>query len=363
MLRSTKQTDKAKALQFALDCQRAERLAGQDNLSEQQAREIISDMMKRVGSEETIRCKSVAEWFNEWLESKEDKKSESTGVRYRKVVEGFLDYIGPAGKKPLTSLTTARISGFLAKRTKEGLSPTTVNLDGKILRTALNRARRLGLVTVNVAEAVELPEMNSVERGTFSPAEVGLLIGAAEGEWKTLILLAYYTGARLGDCVRMVWTGDRFKDKLREGVDLSGGSITYHAQKTGKLIQAPLHPDLQTHLEKLASTDAPEKFIMPGMADRGPGGRNGLSQTFKRLVLKAGVDLQTVQGAGTRKISRRTFHALRHSFTSALANAGVPPELRMKLTGHKSAAVLAGYTHHELQTLKDAVGKLPTLPE
>ena len=60
-------------------------------------------------------------------------------------------------------------------------------------------------------------------------------------------------------------------------------------------------------------------------------------------------------------ISKRTFHALRHSFTSALANAGVAPELRMKLTGHKSEAVHAGYTHHELETLRAAVGKLPGL--
>jgi integrase len=29
---------------------------------------------------------------------------------------------------------------------------------------------------------------------------------------------------------------------------------------------------------------------------------------------------QTVKGAGKRMISKRTFHALRHSFTSALAN-------------------------------------------
>ena len=100
---------------------------------------------------------------------------------------------------------------------------------------------------------------------------------------------------------------------------------------------------------------------MPGMAEKGPGGRPGLSESFKRIVEKAGLDLQTVQGSGARKISRRTFHALRHSFTSALANAGVSQELRMKLTGHSSAAMHRRYTHHELKTLSEAVGKLPSL--
>jgi hypothetical protein len=54
-------------------------------------------------------------------------------------------------------------------------------------------------------------------------------------------------------------------------------------------------------------------------------------------------------------------NATGHSFTSALANAGVSPELRMKLTGHKSAEVHRGYTHLELETLKDAIKKLPGL--
>lgn len=76
---------------------------------------------------------------------------------------------------------------------------------------------------------------------------------------------------------------------------------------------------------------------------------------------KARIDIQSVQGSGSRQLSRRSFHALRHSCTSALANAGVAPELRMKLNGHSSEAVHRGYTHHQLATLRDAVTKLPSL--
>ena len=43
---------------------------------------------------------------------------------------------------------------------------------------------------------------------------------------------------------------------------------------------------------------------MPGMPDQGPGGRHGLSEGFKRIVRKAELDLQTVQGGGVRKISK-----------------------------------------------------------
>jgi integrase len=115
-------------------------------------------------------------------------------------------------------------------------------------------------------------------------------------------------------------------------------------------------------LSKLAGSDKPEKYLMPHMADLRPGGRHGLSQSFKELMKRAGVDSEPVErAAGVRTLCRKSFHALRHSFTSALANAGVAPELRMKLTGHTTESVHAGYSHLELQTLKHAISKLPTL--
>lgn len=95
------------------------------------------------------------------------------------------------------------------------------------------------------------------------------------------------------------------------------------------------------------------------MASLKPDGRHGLSEGFKRIMRKAGLDLQTVQGSGVRSQCKRSFHALRHTFTSALANAGVAPEQRMKLTGHKSERIHQGYTHHELEPLRAALDKLP----
>ena len=38
---------------------------------------------------------------------------------------------------------------------------------------------------------------------------------------------------------------------------------------------------------------------------------------------------------------------------------GVPVEVRQKFTGHASAEMNAHYTHHEIETLRSAIGKLP----
>ena len=156
----------------------------------------------------------------------------------------------------------------------------------------------------------------------------------------------------MSDCTRMKWAD----------VDLTAGTLTYAVKKKGGVEQqVPLHEHLEAHLVSLAGKDEPTEYIMPGMAPKGSGGRHGLSEGFKRIMRKAGLDLQVVQGGGRRKLARRTFHSLRHSFTSALANAGVPEEVRMKLTGHSSKDIHRGYTHLELETLRQAIGTIPSI--
>jgi integrase len=145
-------------------------------------------------------------------------------------------------------------------------------------------------------------------------------------------------------------------------VDLAGGVITYEQGKTGKPVTAPLHPDLEAHLTKLAG-DKPRAPLCPALQQRGIGGRSGLSQTFTRILRDAGIDQQQVKGKGKqgRAFSKLSFHSLRHTFTSALANAGIPVEVRQKLTGHADAATHQKYTHLELQPLQSAIAKLPSV--
>jgi integrase len=320
-------------------------------LVEAQARKVVADIMERAGGEETLRAPSVDRFLKEWLAGKVERKSKGTSTRYGVAVAEFLASLGNRAAKPLTSLTTGDVERFLTCRTEKGLAPRTMVLDMKIIGAALNHARRQGIITTNPAEAVELPEGKSMERGTFTPAEVKLLVDTAKGEWKTLILLAYFTGARLSDCCRMAWAD----------VDLGAATLTYTQGKTGEKVTMPIHADLLARLNELAGTDKAEEFLMPHMANLKSGGRKGLSESFKLIMRDAGLDAGKVKKAGVRQLSRRTFHALRHSFNSAMANAGVSQEVRMKLTGHKTESVNRGYTHHELEPLRAAVDKIPSL--
>ena len=143
-----------------------------------------------------------------------------------------------------------------------------------------------------------------------------------------------------------------------QNVDPKKGVITYEQRKTGRKVTVPMHYHIIEHLHHLAPFGT-NGYFCPNLVKRITGGRNGLSGAFKRIVIRAGIDPGIVPGKGMKRFTKRTFHSLRHSFTSALANAGISEEVRMKLTGHSSKPVHHGYTHLELDTLKNAVTALP----
>jgi len=143
-----------------------------------------------------------------------------------------------------------------------------------------------------------------------------------------------------------------------EAVDLISGTITFVQGTIGAKVVVPIHPELAEHLCLIATDRG--GALCPTLAATPATGRAGLSRQFIGLMLTAGIDPQEVKTT-KHSMPLKSFHSLRHSFTSALANCGVPSDLRMKLTGHKSAQVHQLYTHHELQVLRDAVESLPRL--
>jgi integrase len=49
-------------------------------------------------------------------------------------------------------------------------------------------------------------DRDKADKHVFAPAQVSQLIDTAEGDWKGLIISAYYTGGRLSDLARLTWS-------------------------------------------------------------------------------------------------------------------------------------------------------------
>jgi integrase len=346
--RSTKVAARRKALQIAVELEEVESQARRSALTTTQLRKILSDVSEKVTGD-GLSVPSTEAYLNEWLKLIGTRIQPTTLVRYKGTVENFLKHLGPKARQPVTQVAPQDIERFMSARLGVRCAPKTTIVDLKTLGTAFRRAEAYGVILKNPVAAVRPPKDEGSERDVFTQEELQKLLDAAPSlEWQTLILLGYFLGARLSDCVRLEW----------QNVHPEEGVIVYSQRKTGKKVVVPMHYHVIEHLNYLSQFGT-AGYLCPTLVQRVVGGRNGLSGAFKRIVVRAGIDPGIVEGKGMRKFTKRTFHSLRHSFTSALANAGIAEEVRMKLTGHSSKPVHHGYTHLELSALKSAVSALP----
>jgi len=88
------------------------------------------------------------------------------------------------------------------------------------------------------------------------------------------------------------------------------------------------------------------------------------SKTFAGIMEKASIKGDAARprkGGKGRSVSKLSFHSFRHGFNSAMANQGIPQEIRQLLTGHPSAEMNKNYAHHELAPLRYAVKVIPSI--
>jgi integrase len=407
--KSTGKTSKKKAAEAAADMERAAKQvikAGTDKAQQAKAilAEAVTDLEKEtftpltarkylarlleVATGEDLKSFTIETWCAEWLRRKARDSSPATMARYNSHLDAFGEWLGESRRRrPLESLTTATVRDWRESLQDAGRAGKTVQSYMKDLGAVYRAAIREGLTDFNPVTALEQISMDdSHDRKPFTGAEVGALILAAANlpehverfrkmkdqgkartiarEWQGLILVAAFTGLRLGDASKLSW----------ESVDLAGKKITLIPSKTKRKkreVCIPIQPDLLAYLEAVPiHSDKPDAPVFPILSKTGIGARAGLSQTFNKIMAAAGVDRgkpsrvideDTPKGKG-RVTYERGFHSLRHTFTSWLRQAGVSEEDRMALTGHSTRESHAIYSHHDEAALREAVAKLPSIP-
>ena len=352
--RSTKQTDREKALQFCRTLEYASRESKAGRLTEARARELISEIVLHTTGE-PLRFYTAEDWLHDWLKGKEVAKVGGDVLQIQVHGRKFSHVVRRASQTQPESDHAARHSTLSRRGTRSGKTSAHLQFCGQTSADAFHVARRQGLITHNPAEAVEmLPTISESTRQPFDLDQVKAILKAAQGDWRGAIMVALYTGARLQDVTDMRW----------ESVDLQNKWIAFRAGKTRQRIKIPMHDSLHDFLLELPAPDSGKAFLFPTLAGKRTGGKSGLSMAFKRIMERAKVRGEVVHeraGEAGRTVNTLSFHSFRHTLTSIMANAGVPVEVRQKFTGHASAEMNAHYTHHEIETLRSAIGKLPTL--
>ena len=350
--RSTKLTDRKAAEEFCRRLEYASHESKAGRLTEARARELISEFVEHATGE-PLRNYTAEDWLREWLDGKKATKASATFLKYANGINGFLGSLGTRAKLNVNQIAPRDVHRFQQAEILAGKHPSTCNDHVKIVRMAFTSARKLGYITHNPAEAVEtLPVDSESPKQLFTLEQIKSLLRAAKGDWRGLIMVTLYTGMRLRDVANLRW----------ENVDLPNKWISFKAGKTRKRIKIPMHDTLHEFLLELPARDSGKEFLFASLAGKSTSGKSGLSQAFKRVMEEANVRGEVVrerQGESGRSVSTLSFHSLRHTLVSLMANAGVPVEVRQKFTGHASAKMNQHYTHHEIATLRSAIEKLP----
>lgn len=347
--RERRNSDKGLRKAYAVIVETAAREAADGRLTLARAEEFVTRLHRLANPD--FQKITLAEHLASWVNQQKPHVTDKTLRVYRDMKRRFIAAFGPGiAKADVGNLTQAQVEKALQKITQtpikgttRKIKPATANQDLGCLRRAMRVAVDQGLTKANPAEKVRrLPEDDSTEKVPFTTVEVRQLIDHPDTpeDWKGAILLAAHTGLRMGDVMRL---GSQHLEGTRLVIRPE------KTKKTRKILTVPLSPPC------LAWIGDRQGDFFPTLKDRKAG---TLSTQFTRIMKKAGVPRDTpVAGDGT---GRRSFHSLRHTFTSWLAEADIHADIRQKLTGHTSAGVHARYTHHD-EALERAVATLPTL--
>lgn len=346
--------------EFSAIIDAAAREATNGELSLARAEELIRRLHQK--SNPDFEIMSLETFWRKWIAEQRLHVSASTATGYDHDLDLF---IGALGKKamsaPPNDLTKDQITAALVKaRTaaapitstsaaKRRKAPTdrratTVNKALSSLRRVMDAAIAAKLATANPAKLTRLLRADdSILKAPFTQAEVRAMLDhpKTSDEWKGAILIAAHTGLRMGDIIKL---SAKHIDGTRIVIKPSKT-----AAKTGKVITVPLTPPCIGWI-----ADRKGDFFPKIKAQ----GKGNISNQFEAIRLRAGV-AKEIEIPGDMKASR-SFHSLRHTFASWLAEADIHADVRQKLTGHSSSKIHQRYTHHD-EALDRAVGTLPKL--
>jgi len=250
-------------------------------------------------------------------------------------IEAYLRLrIVPAlGRKALDEVTQDDVAALRRRLIDSGLSNASVNRHLATCRSMFNLALRWQLYEGR-NPAASPGMLREVHRDRYlSAVETQALVKALDLEpcqdSAAALALLIVTGARKREVLLATW----------DLVDMDHGTLSVLRSKNGRPRQVPLSPVAVGILRRQACRRVPDNpYVFPSR--RRPGNAlENLRGTWARAKRAAGlpVDLR--------------IHDLRHSFASALANAGTGLFEIGTILGHRQLSTTTRYAHHAPQRL------------
>jgi integrase len=279
---------------------------------------------------------TVAEFLKTWLETSEPSISPKSHRTYSDLVR--LHIVPELGHIDLYKLGPDHVQQFVNRKSKEGLSPTTVKHCRDCLRAALNLAMRWNQLQRNPAALVKLPKRVKRTPQVYNKAQSRQFLETIHGHrLEALFLVALCMGVREGEVLGLGKPDVDLEGKrlhIRHSLQRLEGKLQLLPTKTDESQRSPVLPDvvasaLAAHFarQEAERTHAGSDWVETGMVFTTTKGtmldaRNMLREYYRLRDLA--------------ELPKIRFHDLRHSAATLLHAAGVPMASIQKLLGHAS---------------------------
>lgn len=295
-------------------------------------------------------------YLESWLTVIEASVSPST---FKHDAARIRNHIIPAlGKRRLTDLTPADIEALMAQKLKEGLSSQTVIHLRGLLRRALGRAVKHGMLSRNVAALADPPRLVRTREPRFlDPEEAQAFLEVVRDEPLEALWTVYLmTGLRRSEALALRWQDVDFRTgtlTVSGAVQYVGGQLQVVETKTAKSRRRMEMPQevveaLRRHRAAQVATPLPQAYVFSTRSGRPLGPRN-VNRSFDALLKRAGLE-------------HIRLHDLRHSFASLLLASGEHPRTVMELLGHSQIGLTMNTYSHVMPALKrEAMDRLSQL--
>ena len=297
--------------------------------------------------------RSCGEWVADWLKHKRIHVKESTFARYESLTRRHI--VPQLGRYPIGRISTELLETYTAGLMRE-LSPKTVADVLVVLKAVFRYAERYGVAAACTFQRLSAGA-STHEMRILSPQEEQKLTEALlldSDRTKDGVLLALYTGIRLGELCALTW----------QDISLDGKVI--HIRRTVQRLPAPAGSESRTHLmitppksqrsnrviplpdflvDIIAPMAAPpETYFLSGTAECVE--PRTMQNRFKAYLRAAGV-------------AEVNFHALRHTFATRCVEAGFDVKSLSEILGHSSVKItLDRYVHSTMEQKRANMNRL-----
>lgn len=258
-----------------------------------------------------------------------------TGI---KTVAGLLHVNQFFKGRPASAITTDLVRKFIRKRQDDGARPSTINRNLALLRRMLVLAKREG----RVAEVPHIPMLRESDprEGFLYPDEFDKLRAAMPDNLKPIFTYLYFTGCRVGAAKAVDWS-QIVIDADKVEVRLRGSQV-----KNRKPLLLPLPDDLALMLRQQARK-------VGRVFDA-----TNLVKAFRKACVEVGLGKWRDPKNHDAGYDGLVIHDLRRSGVRNLRRAGVPEDIAMKISGHRTRSVFSRYNIVDSSDLHEAMRRV-----